>query len=221
MSSDFFSTERHDHWTALSRGLEYEGEERANLLRIIAIGMFYTVQLIAYYGMIDAGDLSEAQTAEWRLFHFRITLLAVVWTMLALGLTIALRNRIFPPWLKYLSTTVDLVMLSSILLAASGPRSPAVVGYFVIIALSALRFRLRLIWCATAGAMAFYFALNVHFSRFSTRNLDISATQQWMFLIALGLEGVVLGQMVRKVKQASQLYALRRENDEKTGEDAA
>lgn len=202
-----------DSWAQLSRGLEYEGEERANLIRILAVGLFYAVHLV-HYATLPFREMSEEQIGEWNLFHFQVTLLAVFWTMLAFGLKIALQNRLFPPWLKYLSTGIDLTLMSSVLLIADGPRSPSVVGFFVIVALAALRFRLRMIWCATGCAMLLYLALNLHAWCFSTREIAIPLQQAAMFLVTLALEGIILGQLVRKTKFISRMYALRESRTE-------
>ena len=39
-------------WFIVERWQEYEGEGRANLLRIVAIGSFYTVHLLNYIKVI-------------------------------------------------------------------------------------------------------------------------------------------------------------------------
>ena len=38
-------------WYIVGRWLEYEGESRANVLRLIAIAAFYVVELINYHGL--------------------------------------------------------------------------------------------------------------------------------------------------------------------------
>jgi len=207
-----------DTWSQLSRGLEYDGEERANLIRLIAVGLFYAVHLVRYV-TLPFDEMSEEQIGVWTRFHVQVTLLAVFWTMLGLGLKVALQYRMFPWWLKYLSTGIDLTLMSSILLIADGPRSPATVGYFVIVAVAALRFRLRMIWCATAGAMLLYLALNIHALYFSSREIDIPPQQTAMFLVALALEGIAIGQLIRKTKFISRMYALRESLAEPGGEE--
>lgn len=199
-----------DTWEAVNRGLEFEGEERANLLRILAVGAFYGVQLVTHYSAARDSDALAPSAVSSPEFHVRVTFLAAVWILLALGLFLALRNRIFPPALKYVSTAADLLLLTSVLLVADGPRSPMVVGFFVIVALSALRFRQRLVWCATLGAIGLYLAINVQATHFSTRAIAIPAYQQAFLIVGLLLEGVILGEVVRKVRRTSELFAIRR-----------
>ncbi|MCH8047413.1 MAG: hypothetical protein IID44_27255 [Planctomycetes bacterium] len=129
-------------WYIAQRWQEYDAERRTNLLRIIGIGSLYLVHLMHYHGLrigalqlADEGDVS-------RRFHVQVTLLAVIWTMLALGMLLTLQQRIFPRWLKLFSTAADLVLLTAILLIADGPKSPLVVGYFLVIVLATLRLSL-------------------------------------------------------------------------------
>jgi hypothetical protein len=142
-----------------------------------------------------------------------MTALAVAWTMLALGTLLLLRLRIFPAWLKYATTLGDVVLLSTILSIADGPQSPLVVGYFLIIALATLRFQLRLIWCATAAAMIGYLwvvwlaVLQSGLPR--QRDLTVPVYQQLIMLLALALTGVVLGQVIRRVRAMAEDFSRR------------
>ncbi len=43
------ATER--QWYIVGRWQEFEGEERANLLRVVGIAAFYIIELINYYGL--------------------------------------------------------------------------------------------------------------------------------------------------------------------------
>ena len=74
-------------WFIVGRWEEYEGESRANLLRIISIGAFYIVELLNHYYF---------EVVDER-FHQTVTALAVAWTMVALATHLCLRRRIFPP----------------------------------------------------------------------------------------------------------------------------
>ena len=75
-------------WHIVGRWEEYEGEGRANLLRLIAVTAFYAVELTHYHGLnlwfieMPAGGAS-------RRFHLAVTMLVVVWAMLCLGVFLA------------------------------------------------------------------------------------------------------------------------------------
>ena len=71
--------------------------------------------------------------------------------MVALGTLLFLRLHVFPAALTYATTASDLVLLTTTLMVADGPRSPLLVAYFLVIAASTLRFRLSLVWFATLG----------------------------------------------------------------------
>lgn len=199
-------------WFIVGRWQSFEGEARANLLRIVAIGVFYLVELVNYYGL-DLGFIEMPKVAETP-FHQAVTALAVVWTLLALGIMFCLSHRIFPSGLKYVSTGCDVVLLTGILVVASGPRSPLVVGYFLVIALSTLRFSLPLVRFSTVASMAGYLFLLGHAKWFTERDVRVPRYHQVIFLLALALVGIVLGQVIRRVRRLAEDYAARMGADE-------
>jgi hypothetical protein len=201
-------------WFIIGRWQEYDGESRANLLRIIGIGAFYAIHLLNYYGL-QLRWLQVPQQQRAAEIHAGVTALAVAWTFVALGILLCLRRRIFPTWLKFVATACDVVLLTAILLAAGGAHSPVVVAYFVVIALAGLRFSLHLVWCATLGSMAGYLFLLGYEKYFlraeSTVPLEnpVPRYHQLMFLLALALTGIVLGQVIRRVRNLAEEYAAR------------
>ena len=210
----------HDRqWYIAERWQQYEAEGRANLLRIVGVGAFYTVHLLHYYASLgklpQLGflQLGGAESVD-RQFHVAVTLLAVAWTMLALGLLLCLQRQIFPAWLKYFSTGCDVVLLTSILTLADGPRSALVVGYFVILALATLRISLPLVRFATIGCLVGYLCLlgcAKWPASFGKGAIDISVPryQQLIVLIAIALTGIILGQVVRRVRHMADDFAQR------------
>lgn len=200
-------------WFIVGRWQEIEGEARANLLRVIAIGVFYSIELAANYGL-PLGWLQLTPAVDPRT-HQVITAIAVAWTLVALGVHVLLREQIFPAALKYVTTACDIVLLTTMLSVAHGARSAMVVGYFLIIALAALRFQLGLIWCATLSSMAAYTFLLGYAKWFApTKMRDdmlVPRYQELIFLAALAMTGVILGQVVRRVKAMAADYAVRLE----------
>ena len=196
-------------WYIVGRWQEYEGEARANLLRIIAIAAFYTIELANFHGL-KLGFL-EMERLEYitKSFHQAVTALAVAWTMVGLGILLCLRRQIFPASLKFISTGCDIVLLTAILTVAEGAKSPLVVGYFLVITLATLRFNLPLVWFATASSMTGYLVLLGYAKWFTERALRVPRYHQLMFLLALGLTGVMLGQVIRRVRSMAQDYANR------------
>jgi hypothetical protein len=194
-------------WYITCRWQEFQAEGRANLLRIAAVGAFYLVELAHYHG-IDFGLVQLHQEAQLARFHQAITALVVAWTALSMGVLLCLQRRVFPAVLKYISTGGDLLLLTCVLLAASGPASPMVAGYFVILAVAALRFSLPLVRCATAGAVAGYLIVLGH-ARWYAPDTQVPRSSQMLTLVALVLAGVVLGQVVRQAHCVAEEYRRR------------
>jgi hypothetical protein len=201
-------------WFIVGRWHEYEGESRANLLRIVAVGSFYIVELLRFY-------IFEQANPEQLAFHRQATMVAVAWTMVSLAILLCLRMKIFPAALKYASTACDIALLTALAaLNAPGPFSPLVLGYFLIIAMAALRFSLGLVWFSTLASMVGYWSLvgleDAKASRWFDAQHAVPPARQLITLLSLGLTGVVLGQVVRRVKAMASEYAQRLSAAEKT-----
>lgn len=128
-------------WYIVGRWQEYEGEGRANLIRIVAIGVFYAIQLVHFYTFRNAED---AALREAEVFHHAATSLAVAGSLASLAILLCLQRRFFPAAIKFISSTVDIALVTCLASVGSGPMSPLVVVYFLIIAMAGLRFSLRL-----------------------------------------------------------------------------
>jgi hypothetical protein len=201
-------------WFIVGRWHEYEGESRANLLRIVAVGSFYIVELLRFY-------VFEKANPDQLAFHRQATMVAVAWTMVSLAILLCLRMKIFPAALKYASTACDIALLTALAaLNAPGPFSPLVLGYFLIIAMAALRFSLGLVWFSTLASMLGYWSLvgleDARTSRWFDAQHAVPPARQLITLLSLGLTGIVLGQVVRRVKAMAAEYAQRLSAAEKT-----
>jgi hypothetical protein len=217
------------NWFIVQRWQAFEAEARANLLRIIAIGAFYLVHLWTYLSaqgrLPNFGFLQLAGAQEInKQFHLLITMLAMAWAMLALGILLALQQRMFPRWLSYFSTGCDMVMLTSIICVGSAARSPLVAGYFLILVLSALRLSLPLVWFSTVGCVLGYICIlgiAKWPDRFgitkllgeTTMDLRVPRYHQVIMLLAIVLAGVMLGQIIRRVRYMAEEFAERNQRD--------
>lgn len=217
------TTER--DWFVAQRWQAYDAESRANLLRIVAIGAFYLLHLWTYFSsqgrLPKLGFWQFAEAGEInRQFHVLVTLIAVAWAMLALGILLALQQRIFPRWLPYFSTACDIVLLTSVICLGGAARSPLVVGYFLILILAALRLSLPLVWFSTAGSALAYLAV-LGAAKWPDRlgitkligetadELRVPRYHQAITLLAIVLAGVMLGQIVRRVRRLAMELAER------------
>lgn len=181
-------------WFIVGRWQEYEGEGRANLLRILAIGAFYALQLLQHHVLIQP---TEAD----RVFHRLATAMAAAWIGLALAVAVCLRRQFLPAGLKYVTTAGDILFLTCLAAAGAGPASPLILGYYLILVLAALRFSLGLVRFATVGCLLGYLAtVAVKDSRWFDDQHVVPVVQQLVTMLSLGLTGVVLGQVIRRVR---------------------
>jgi hypothetical protein len=199
-------------WFIVGRWQEFEGEGRTNLLRAVALAAFYAVELVNYHGL-NLGFVRMPSAVD-RTFHLAMTLLTVAWAMLCICVFACRRNGIFPAWLKFLSAGCDLLLLTTVLNLAEGPKSPLVVVYFLIIATAGLRFSLPLVWFATAGSVAGYLFL-AGFARWGEvpgwPRPDVTVPRHHVVIVVIGLvlAGVVVGQIVRRVRGMAEEYLQR------------
>jgi hypothetical protein len=195
-------------WYIVGRWQEYRGEERANLLRIAAIAAFYAIELINYYG-VDLGFIHLPKVRD-AAFHRTVTAITAAWVLLGVGVHLWLWMRLMPEALKYVATALDAVLLTLLLMVADGPRSPLVVGYFLIPAMATLRFRLRLVWFATIAAMLGYVWL-LGWARWveGVRDVRVPRYHELIVLTALAMSGIIQGQVIRRVKSIAAEYARR------------
>jgi len=197
-------------WYIVGRWQEYQGEGRSNLLRIVGIAAFYSVELANYRGFrLGVFEIPRIESVD-RPFHLAVTALAVAWTMTALAVQICLRRQVFPASLKFLSTGADIVLMTCVLCVSNGPRSPLIVGYFLIVALAALRFSLPLVRFATVGSMLGYLAVLGYAKWFAAGDQRVPRYHEVMFLLALGLTGITIGQVLRRARSMAVEYAARR-----------
>ena len=193
-------------WYIVGRWLEFEGESRANVLRLIAIAAFYVVELINYHGL-SLGVIEMPKVVDSR-FHLTVTSLVVAWTLVGLIVLYCQSHHFFPWAMKFVSTGFDVVFLTFVLAAASGPKSPLLVGYFLLIALSALRFNLPLVWFTTLSSMAGYVVLT-GFAKWYATQFHVPRYHQLITLLAMALLGIIVGQVIRRVRGIAVDYAQR------------
>jgi hypothetical protein len=92
---------------------------------------------------------------------------------------------------------------------ADGPKSPLVVAYFLLIVLATLRFSLRLIWFTSIGSILSYIFVLGYARWFTERDIHVARYQQAIVLLALALTGIVLAQVIRRVREIALDYAAR------------
>lgn len=187
-------------WTASGRQEAWTGEVRVNLLRLIAVAVFYGHHLF---------NVAVLHLQLPKGFHVAVTGIAAGWTLAGLALHTALTRRWNPPWLRFASLAFDAVMIASVLLVTDGPRGPFFLLLFLLIGTAALRLDLRLVWTATALALAVY-ALACGHDRWALHLADaqrVPRQQQAIVVIGLACAGLLAGQAVRQAHRLARDYA--------------
>ena len=190
-------------WFIAGRWQHYEGELRANQYRLLGILLFYLNELVNYYGLNLGFVQFPKVPSVTPAFHGAITSLCVAWVMCAWLVQTSLGQRIFPPSLKYLTTLVDLVVTTAVLMVADGPKSPLVVGYFLIINLSALRLEPRLVKLTTAGAVLGYVVLLGH-AAWWRPEVKVPRYHEVITVLALTLAGLFAADVVARVRRLAE-----------------
>lgn len=190
-------------WFIVGRWQEFEGEKAANLLRMVALAVFYGVQLLQFHYFSTRSESEQK-------FHQDATTLAAVGVFVCLAVQLSLRQQFFPAVLKYLSTAADIILITGAALLGSGAYSPMRAAYFVVIALATLRLNLPLVWWASLGTMAAYLTLvGATDKTWFDQEHAVPPVEQLVTLASLALTGVVLGQVIRKTRGAAQEFAER------------
>lgn len=188
-------------WFIVGRWQEYQGEARANLLRVVALVVFYGVQLLQYLQLAEPDAANAA-------FQKHATMVVGAWSLLAVAVLLLLQRKVFPAAIKYLSTGGDITLLTLLAAQGGGASGPLIHVYFLIIALAALRFSVGLIWVATIGSMLGYLALvGLGDPKWFDAEHITPVVDQLVTLTSLGACGVILGQVVRHVRSMAASFA--------------
>ena len=191
-----------ERWRIVQRFQEYQGELSANVLRAFGVLAFYVVELVNFHGLsLGPVALAPVEGVD-RQVHLAITALAVAWVALAGGVLLLLRAKVFPAGLKFGTTAADVVLLTCMLVVVDGPKSTLSIGYFLVITLAVLRFSPRLVGFATAGAIAGY-SFVVGNALLFRPTLKLLPYQEFMFVLALLLVGVILSRATRQAHRAA------------------
>jgi hypothetical protein len=194
----------HEHtpWDDVQRVEGFAGEMRMNLVRLIAIAVFYTRHLVE---ALSAGVNDPVRG----VYHTRITWVCLLWLAGAAVLHVWLRRRRVENWLKFAVVGVDVFMITFICTLAGGPRSPLVLLFFPVVASAPLRLSLRLVYAATAMAILGYLCVLgiyawyvVGFEQYyADPQLRIPRSQEAIVILSLLATGFLCGQVVRQMRR--------------------
>ncbi len=180
-----------DKWQIVQRLLEYEGELRAGAIRTCVVLVLYSVQLLHFF-------VFSERTAAEQTFHRQVSYLTAIWLVVSLIALVSIARFSLPGWLKYLTTCLDLVLLTVASHLGNGPTSPVVLGYWIVLAIASLRGSLPLVWFSTVSSMACYLLLvGSRDSAWFDADHSTPPVNQLVTLVALAATGITLGQLLR------------------------
>ncbi len=184
---------------SLAETMTIAGESRVNLIRILAIAVFYLQHCINFFFLNADGALTER-------FHTQVTLLVAAWGSAAALIYHVLRRRCLPSSFSLLTLLVDLVLAFLLVNVAGGPQSSLVLLLPIIVFSSALRQELSLVRIAVVGALLTYGTLLVTFvwlqtgsqKYYAEESLRISRSEQLIVAAAILVSGLLAGQVIRQ-----------------------
>ena len=169
---------------------EKSGEQKVNIIRLAAIAVFFADELANYHllGAVEPGRHRRTlwTLAGWELFAF------------AAWFRVNLRAD-YARWMKYVSTGVDVLFLTFIIIALEANSGPLISLYYLLIAQSALRYSRRAIFTVTGLSAAGYAAV----WWFSFGNPDVRPVSTYaagIHILAMLVMGMIVGYVVRKLR---------------------
>ena len=169
---------------------ERSGERKINLIRLVAIAVFFLNELFNFHVL---------GVVEHRL-HMRAVWLLLAWEVYAAAAWYLVSRRgVYARWMKYVSAGADALFLTLILVLVEGNNGPLVPMYYVLIIESALRYSRRAIF-ASAGFSAAGYAAVWYFSFGNPRLVPISAYVAVLQILIMALVGAFAGYVVRKMR---------------------
>ena len=162
---------------------------------LVALVVFYANHLVSAYALRAADERGA--------FQWFVTSLVILWAAGATTfqyLTRWFRNgRV----LIYGWATMDLLLFTGFLAVADGPSSSLLLGYPLLIAGTALRFRIGLIWFITGLSVAAYvgLALDAYWYR---PHLATTAHDAVPFVLGLGVIGLIQHLIFRHIRRGDE-----------------
>jgi hypothetical protein len=204
-------------WEDARRLEAWAGETRVNLIRSIALVVFYANHLLSVYVY---GDVPSGGGR----FHAAVTAVVLAWAIGILVLHTCLTRRWVPDALKYIVTFWDLLLVTTLVMASpEGPRSTLMLLYFVVLAAAPLRLSLPLVVTTTLASMASalivlgqYVFIRIGSAEYYRQgnNDRIPRVSEILFLLALGAVGLLAGQVVRQARRLVDGYPVRVQDEQ-------
>jgi len=199
---------RVDSWQLSQRIEAWAGEIRVNVIRIVAIALFYGRHLIEL--------LITRNPAIGGMYHLRVTGEIIAWAGAAGVIHLLLVRRIYPPTMKFATALMDVLMITLLCAIAGGPKTPLVLLYFAAIASAPLRLSLPLVYVTTGASILGYLVLLADYAwyqigfhaYYADKSVQIPRSQELIVILSLFVTGLFAGQVVRQVRRMIDRYPL-------------
>jgi serine/threonine protein kinase len=187
----------------LERGVRWARREPALASRLLALALFYVVQLINHH---------VVRSVDSKL-HWQLTAVLLLWGAASYGFQRLLNLGRWVRRCQFAWGALDATALTSVLLLLDGPLSALTVAYPLMIVLAGLWSRVSVVGFMTALAVLSYGILVVDFywlrpERCSTR-FDVAYDRHVFLVLSLLVLGAVVAYQVRRVQALSRYYQSR------------
>ena len=175
----------------------YAGEIRVNYIRLVAIALFYGQHVL--HALIASSSSFDPT------YHLRATMLALTWSMLVIAVYAVSSRQQCPPYLKFLATAYDILMIALTIKLTEGYLGVWNMLYLLPITATALRHSLKLAYFATGLAIAtylcslgFYLYWHVGAAKYWS---DPQTTDLAVIVLSMLTTGLLAGQTIRQARR--------------------
>jgi hypothetical protein len=176
----------------VGRSLRWARSHPALAVTWATLAVFYVMHLICWWVLQLPG--------EGGAFHGTLTAMVLLWAAGAwvfqrLAVRSGLNVAVLYGW-----TALDVIMFTGVLTIANGPTSPLIIGYLLLIAGAALRYRIRLVWFVAILSMIGYCGI-VWDARWHRPHLQAQPHTQFYLLLSMVVMAVIMHLVLRKVSR--------------------
>jgi serine/threonine-protein kinase len=161
---------------------------------LLALAVFYTNHLLLLWVVGAPGEEGA--------YHAFVSALFLLWAAGAAGFQWLVHRPCGHAVGVFGWAAMDVLFFTAFLAMKDGPSSPLAVGYPLLIAVAALRFRPRLVWFVTELSLVCYTGLVLE-ARWRRGEVPASPTTPLFFALSLLLMGVVMALLLRRVRSAA------------------
>jgi serine/threonine-protein kinase len=159
---------------------------------LVALALFYTNHLASLYVLQLPGEAGA--------FDLFTTGLVLLWALGAAVFQHLSRRLHHSPVVTYGWATMDVLLFTGFLLVADGPRSSVLIGYPLLVAGTALRFRVGLVWYVAGVCLLGYTGLVLDAHWYRSQFIPAPKTHL-PFVLSLGIMALIQHLFLRRIRR--------------------